>query len=141
MDRSVAWAPVGSPASHKGQEDIEGFLKRHRGRRVALDEIHRLADRLCVRYRLRLSCTLGRYAADQRQGGLFEHLVLDELCFEVGAETWHSWRDKQKHEIDFVWTPRGRPPVAIECTWRAAGFDPVAMQVCLPVSSPRRPSG
>jgi uncharacterized protein len=63
------------------------------------------------------------------KGGLFEHLVLDELCFEVGAETWHSWRDKQKHEIDFVWTPRGRLPVAIERTWRAAGFDPVAMQV------------
>ena len=63
------------------------------------------------------------------KGGLFEHLVLDELCFEVGAESLHYWRDKQKHEIDFVWTPRGRPPVAIECKWRAAGFDPVAMQV------------
>jgi hypothetical protein len=35
---------VVSPASHQGPEDIEGFLKRHRGRRIALDEIHRLAD-------------------------------------------------------------------------------------------------
>jgi hypothetical protein len=62
------------------------------------------------------------------KGPLFEHLVLDELLFEVGPEELHYWRDKQKHEIDFVWTPRGRPPVAIECKWRASQFDPVAMR-------------
>jgi len=61
------------------------------------------------------------------KGPLFEHLVLDELLFEAGAEEIRHWRDKQKHEIDFVWTPRGRPPVAIECKWRAARFDPTAM--------------
>lgn len=62
------------------------------------------------------------------KGGLFEHLVLDELLFEAGGAGIHYWRDKQRHEIDFVWTPRGRPPVAIECKWRAAGFDPTAIQ-------------
>lgn len=61
-------------------------------------------------------------------GGLFEHLVLDELLFEVGPEHLHFWRDKQRHEIDFVWTPRGRAPVAIECKWRAGQFDPAAAQ-------------
>jgi predicted AAA+ superfamily ATPase len=62
------------------------------------------------------------------KGPLFEHLVLDELLFEVGAEEIRYWRDKQKHEIDFVWTPRGRSPVAIECKWRASRFDPTAMR-------------
>jgi predicted AAA+ superfamily ATPase len=62
------------------------------------------------------------------KGPLFEHLVLDELLFEAGAEEVHYWRDKQKHEIDFVWTPRGRAAVAIECKWRASRFDPTAMQ-------------
>lgn len=61
------------------------------------------------------------------KGLLFEHLVLDELLFEAGAEEIRHWRDKQKHEVDFVWTPRGRPPVAIECKWRVARFDPTAM--------------
>jgi predicted AAA+ superfamily ATPase len=62
------------------------------------------------------------------KGHLFEHLVLDELLFEAGAEEIRHWRDKQKHEINFVWTPRGRMPVAIECKWRAARFDPTAMR-------------
>jgi len=64
---------------------------------------------------------------DDDKGPLFEHLVLDELLFEAGAEEIRHWRDKQKHEVDFVWTPRGRAPVAIECKWRAARFDPAAM--------------
>ncbi len=62
------------------------------------------------------------------KGGLFEHVVLDELLFEVGPEGLHYWRDKQRHEIDFIWKPRGRDPVAIECKWRASRFDPAAMQ-------------
>jgi predicted AAA+ superfamily ATPase len=53
-------------------------------------------------------------------GVLWEHLVLDELSFHLGDEQIHYWRDKQKHEVDFVWAPRGRPPVAVECKWRSA---------------------
>lgn len=56
-------------------------------------------------------------------GGLWEHLVLDELraLFPVG-EIYH-WRDKQKHELDFVLARKGLPPIAIECKWKlkAAG--------------------
>jgi hypothetical protein len=33
------------------------------------------------------------------------------------------WRDKRGHELDFVVARRGRPPVAIECTWSADDFD------------------
>jgi uncharacterized protein len=65
---------------------------------------------------------------DDDKGPLFEHLVLDELLFEAGADEIRHWRDKQKHEVDFVWTPRGRAFVAIECKWRAARFDPAAMR-------------
>lgn len=54
-------------------------------------------------------------------GGLWEHLVLDELSFRLEDEPVHFWRDKQKHEVDFIWAPRGCPPVAIECKWRSSG--------------------
>jgi predicted AAA+ superfamily ATPase len=33
------------------------------------------------------------------------------------------WRDKRRHEIDFVIKRRGKPPIAIECKWKADGFD------------------
>lgn len=56
-------------------------------------------------------------------GSLWEHLVLDELLFEVGDGVVHYWRDKQKREVDFVLSRRGKPPVAIECKWRSAGSD------------------
>ena len=57
-------------------------------------------------------------------GTLWEHLVLDTLHFHLPAEEIHYWRDKQKHEIDFVWAPRKAPPVAIQCKWRASACDP-----------------
>lgn len=57
-------------------------------------------------------------------GKLWEHLVLDALIFHLPAEEIHYWRDKQKHEIDFVWAPRTAAPVAIQCKWRAAAGDP-----------------
>ena len=33
------------------------------------------------------------------------------------------WRDKRGHEIDFVLGGSDGSPVAVECKWRAAGFD------------------
>ena len=57
-------------------------------------------------------------------GTLWEHIVLDSLHFELPQEEIHYWRDKQRHEIDFVWAPRKGPPVAIQCKWRAAACDP-----------------
>ena len=64
-------------------------------------------------------------------GGLWEHLVLDELLVTFEEEDLHYWRDKQQHELDFLWKPRGHPPVAIECKWRAAQFDPAAFRAFL----------
>jgi len=57
-------------------------------------------------------------------GTLWEHLVLDSLHFELPPEEIHYWRDKQRHEIDFVWAPRKGQPVAIQCKWRTAACDP-----------------
>ena len=33
------------------------------------------------------------------------------------------WRDKQGHEVDFIWTRPGKPPIAIECKWNADHFE------------------
>lgn len=52
------------------------------------------------------------------EGLLWEHLVLDELLTLFGRDAVFYWRDKQKHEVDFVLARRGEPPVAIECKWR-----------------------
>jgi predicted AAA+ superfamily ATPase len=57
-------------------------------------------------------------------GLLWEHYVLNEIqgCLQIRNILY--WRDKRGHEIDFVIAGRGRPPVAIECKWSAADFDP-----------------
>ncbi len=58
-------------------------------------------------------------------GALWEHYVLNEL--HSRAVGWHVqyWRDKQRHEIDFVLSGRGRTsPAAIECKWSTGEFDP-----------------
>ncbi len=51
-------------------------------------------------------------------GPLWEHLVLDELKARFETAEIFYWRDKQKHEVDFVVACRGMPPVAIECKWK-----------------------
>lgn len=56
-------------------------------------------------------------------GILWEHLVLDELLFELPEEEIYYWREKRGAEVDFVWKARGRPPVAIDCKWQAAQAD------------------
>jgi hypothetical protein len=57
-------------------------------------------------------------------GELWEHFVLNEIHAATQARDVGYWRDKQKHEIDFIWAPRSRPPLAIECKWSAGDFDP-----------------
>lgn len=54
-------------------------------------------------------------------GGLWEHLALDELRTRFNPSEVFYWRDKQKHELDFVLARRGYPPIAIECKWKLAG--------------------
>lgn len=57
-------------------------------------------------------------------GLLWEHYVLNEIQGRLKIRDVLYWRDKRGHEIDFVVAGRGRPPVAIECKWSAAEFDP-----------------
>jgi len=58
------------------------------------------------------------------KGPLWEHLVLNEIHgLTQGSEEIRYWRDKQGHEVDFVWSRRGRSPVAIECKWSSRHAD------------------
>lgn len=57
-------------------------------------------------------------------GLLWEHLVLERLQADPLRPRVQYWRDKDRHEVDFV-IPHGRRAVnAIECKWDAARFDP-----------------
>lgn len=61
-------------------------------------------------------------------GQLWEHLVLNELFCQLETRSINYWRDKSGHELDFVYVPRGKQPVAIECKWRASEFDPKSLR-------------
>jgi predicted AAA+ superfamily ATPase len=60
---------------------------------------------------------------DKDLGELWEHFVLNEIHAAVQGRAVGYWRDKQKHEIDFIWSPPGRPPLTIECKWTAGAYD------------------
>lgn len=60
---------------------------------------------------------------NEDRGALWEHYVLNEYLGRRQRRDVHYWRDKRGHELDFVTVRRGRP-IAIECKWRADGFDP-----------------
>ena len=61
-------------------------------------------------------------------GHLWEHWVLNELHSHLQSATVRYWRDKRGHEIDFVLTPRGRKPIAIECKWKDDQFEPANLK-------------
>lgn len=66
---------------------------------------------------------------DDDRGQLLEHLVLGEIAARFGVGRLHYWRDKQKHEVDFVLElGRRRELVAIECKSSSARFDPAGMR-------------
>ena len=61
-------------------------------------------------------------------GLLWEHFVLNEIHGRLKRRDLRYWRNKQGAEVDFVLAGRGeRPPVAIECRWRASSFDPSSL--------------
>jgi predicted AAA+ superfamily ATPase len=61
-------------------------------------------------------------------GGLFEHLVLNELQALLGARrSIHYWRSKAGSEVDFVLDSPGRT-IAVECKWSAGSFEPGGLQ-------------
>jgi predicted AAA+ superfamily ATPase len=62
-------------------------------------------------------------------GRLWEHYVLNELSARLQTLSLRYWRDKQGHEVDFIWAPRGRTPLAIECKWSARDFEPASLAV------------
>lgn len=64
------------------------------------------------------------------RGGLLEHIVLSELISSFGKQSVYYWRDKQKHEVDFIVKPaRGQVVHAIECKSNYKNFDPRNLKV------------
>lgn len=61
-------------------------------------------------------------------GILWEHFVLNEMHAGLQTRDIHYWRDKRGHEIDFIFQKRGGNPIAIECKWRADGFQPANLK-------------
>lgn len=61
---------------------------------------------------------------DEDRGPLWEHYVLNEYLGSTGSRRVFYWRDRRGHEIDFVFAAPNRSPVAVECKWRAEGFNP-----------------
>jgi len=64
-------------------------------------------------------------------GLLWEHCVLNELQGKTQTRKILYWRDKQGHEIDFVYIKNRNyaEPIAIECKWTAANFDPTNLKI------------
>lgn len=56
-------------------------------------------------------------------GLLWEHYVLNELQGRLQIRNIHYWRDKQNHEVDFIWPNRDGHPIAIEVKWSVGQFD------------------
>jgi hypothetical protein len=61
-------------------------------------------------------------------GTLWEHFVLNEICAHLQSRHIRYWRNKRGLEVDFVIAGRKGNPVAIECKWSAAHFDPAGLQ-------------
>lgn len=61
------------------------------------------------------------------RGLCWKHYVLNEICGRSGHRNIQYWRDKRKHEIDFVLSGRARAPLALECKWSASDFSPDGM--------------
>lgn len=57
-------------------------------------------------------------------GLLWEHFVLNELIARLQTTRIFYWRDKSKHEVDFVFPSRSAGPTVIECKWSVDSFDP-----------------
>jgi predicted AAA+ superfamily ATPase len=56
-------------------------------------------------------------------GLLWEHYVLNEMQARLQTRKIHYWRDKRGKEVDFVWCPPGKNPIAIECKWSIEQVD------------------
>ena len=61
---------------------------------------------------------------DDDLGTLWAHFVLNEIMARSQSREVFYWRDKRRHEVDFVIATHRKRPVAIECKWSANNFDP-----------------
>lgn len=64
---------------------------------------------------------------DDDLGLLWEHYVLNELRSVLQGREIHYWRDKARHELDFVVARDPERPIAIEAKWSEEAFDPKAL--------------
>ena len=62
-------------------------------------------------------------------GTLWEHFVLNEIMARTQSRRIHYWRDKQKHEVDFIVAKNKPEPTVIECKWTATDFDPANIKI------------
>jgi len=62
-------------------------------------------------------------------GTLWEHFVLNEILAQTQSRKIYYWRDKQKHEVDFILTKNQAAPKVIECKWTATDFDPMNVKI------------
>ncbi|MCM8777371.1 MAG: DUF4143 domain-containing protein [Candidatus Omnitrophica bacterium] len=61
---------------------------------------------------------------DDDFGYLWEHFVLNELYAHIqNRRAIFYWRDKQGHEIDFIFMKK-KEPIVIECKWSLNEFNP-----------------
>jgi uncharacterized protein len=66
----------------------------------------------------------------QDLGILWEHLVLNEIQGQLQTKSIYYWRDKQGHEIDFIYLKtHDKKPVVIECKWSSREFEPNNLQI------------
>lgn len=61
-------------------------------------------------------------------GTLWELFVLNEILARTQSRKIYYWRDKQKHEVDFIMGTQAEP-VVIECKWTATDFDPANVKI------------
>jgi len=61
-------------------------------------------------------------------GILWEHIVLNEIQGRLQTRKINYWRDKQGHEVDFVFIKK-RMPIALECKWSAKKFDVTNLEI------------
>ncbi len=62
-------------------------------------------------------------------GFLWEHFVLNEIQAKLQNRDIRTWRDKQRHEVDFVLQKNPLEITAIECKWSADQFDPANLRI------------
>lgn len=62
-------------------------------------------------------------------GALWEHFVLNEVFARTQSRKVYYWRDKQRHELDFVLARGRNEPTVIECKWSEAEFDSANLMV------------